>query len=237
MHDVVINSCPKSLSEYPTDETHTLKFRKYNDYTIPMDLKGILISCFPSRKPTKREYQECRHIEMTADSPEWNPHARLFDENEHAMTDEEGFLKPASRRQSIMELRTNAGSLFDATDTSELISVVPRVLSDISNMLNDCLFVRAIRLTVELTYDDYIKAKTSTEPTAAQISSAKTKPRYKLTAKILSQKWNIGLEAAKRTLRLRPLPICLLLIVGVLYRSSYEIQIIENRHFHRLHVR
>jgi hypothetical protein len=200
MDDVVIDSCPKSMSENPTDDTHTLKFRNYNNYTIPLDLKGN-ISCFPSRKPNKQEYHECQHIEMTAESPEWNPHARLFDDNENAMTDEEGFLKQATRRRTIMTLCANAGSLFDAKEVSESISVVPRVLSDISNTLNDRLFVSAIRSTVEVTYDDTVKTKIDTESTKARISSAKTKPRYRLTPEILSQKWNIGLEAAKRTLR------------------------------------
>jgi hypothetical protein len=30
-------------------------------------------------------------IELTAEHPEWNPHARFFDENEDAMTGEDGF--------------------------------------------------------------------------------------------------------------------------------------------------
>jgi hypothetical protein len=125
-----------------------------------------------------------------------------FDANEVDMTDNEGFLKQAARCRSIMKLRTDAGSLFDVGHTYESMSAVPHVLSDIYNTLNDRLFVSYIRSTVEVTYDDFIKAKTSTESKAkTRISSATTKPRYKLTPEILSQKWNIRLEAAKRTLR------------------------------------
>jgi hypothetical protein len=200
MNDVVIDSCPKYLSENLTDDTHTLKFRNHDNFTIPMDLRGS-VSCLPTRLPTKREYNECRHIEMTADHPEWDPHAMLFDENEVAVSGEEGFLKQASKCQSIMEPRTDAGSLFDAKDISKSVSDIPCALSVISNSLNDHLFVSAICSAVAVTYEDFVKTTTSTEPTRVRISTAETKPRYRLTPVILSQKWNVGLEAAKRTLR------------------------------------
>jgi hypothetical protein len=103
------------------------------------------------------------------------------------MTNEEGFL--LSQRRSIMQSHTDAGSLIDAGDTSESISVVPRVLST-SLTLNDRLFVNAIRSTVEV-YDGYVKAETIPKPTKSTISSAKTKPRYKLTPEILSRKMGI----------------------------------------------
>ena len=200
MNDVVVDACPKSLSENPTDSTHTIKFRNNDDFTIPMGLRGT-ISYFPSRKPTARELHDCRRIELTAEQPEWNPHARLFDENENAMTDEDGFIKQNSRRRTIMKAKTDLGSEIDAHETSESMSAVPRVLSDISNTLNDNLFVSAIRSTVETSYDDFIKAKTTPESMKTNIASTKSKARYKLSPEILSQKWNIGLDAAKRTLQ------------------------------------
>ena len=200
MNDVVVDACPKSLSENPTDSTHTLKFRNYDDFTIAMGLKGT-ISYFPTRKPTNRELQECQRIELTAEQPEWNPHARLFDDNENAMTDEDGFIKQNQRRRTIMKTKTDLGSKMDAYETSESTSAVPRVLSDISNTLNDNLFVSAIRSTVETTYDDFVQSKITPEVTKNKVASTKSKPRYKLSPEILSQKWNIGLEAAKRTLQ------------------------------------
>jgi hypothetical protein len=123
-------------------------------------------------------------------------YARLFNANETAMTDEEGYLKQASCRRTIMKLNTYAGAATAANDVSESLSAIPRTLSGISkNTLNDHLFVSALRLTVEVTYDDFVNSK------SIHISSTKTKPRYMLTPEILSQKWDIGLEAAKRTLR------------------------------------
>jgi hypothetical protein len=90
MNDVVVDACPKSLSENPTDATHTLKSTNHEDHTIAMGLRRT-ISYFPTRKPTVQELHECRRIELTAEHPEWNPHARFFDKNKDAMTGEDGF--------------------------------------------------------------------------------------------------------------------------------------------------
>jgi hypothetical protein len=67
MNDVAIDACPKSLSENPTESTHTLTFRNHEDFTTPMGLRGTM-SYFPTRKPTTREYQDCRHIDLSENS-------------------------------------------------------------------------------------------------------------------------------------------------------------------------
>jgi hypothetical protein len=94
------------------------------------DFRGN-ISYFPTRKPTNQEYRECRHMELTADSPDWDPHSRLFDANENAMTDEEGYIKRSSRRRTIMKMKTDAGLLVDANNTSKSISAVSAILSKV----------------------------------------------------------------------------------------------------------
>ena len=137
--------------------------------------------------------------ELTADSPEWDPHSRLFDANEHAMTDEDGFVKIHSRRRDIMATKTDIGSQADAQDVSEAISAVPRTSSDASNTLHDRLFVSAVRSKVEVTHDEFVQSKITPKP--MKVASAKSKQRCKLTPETLSKKWNAGLEAAKRTLR------------------------------------
>ena len=97
MNDIVVNSCPKLVSEIPTANSHTFSFTNHDNFTpIAMGLRGT-INYFPTRKPTSREYKECRHLGLTAETPEWNPHARLFDENDNAMTHEDRPLKHPSR--------------------------------------------------------------------------------------------------------------------------------------------
>ena len=109
MNDILVNSCPKSLSESPTDNTHTyLRFTSNDNFTIPMGLRGA-ISYFPTRKSTPREYNKCRHLELTAETPEWNPHALLFDENENAMTDEASVHYTECEPYSSFQNRAKAG--------------------------------------------------------------------------------------------------------------------------------
>ena len=88
-----------------------------------------------------------------------------------------------------MQARTDSNSLLDALELSESMSPVLCVLSDISNTLNDQLFINAIRSKMAVTYDDYIesnrktnKTKTkSVHPSTRQIASIKSKIKYKLT--------------------------------------------------------
>ena len=98
MNDVVVDSCPKSLSANPTDNKRTLRFTNHHNFTIPMGFLRGTISYFPTKKSTSRECNECRHLELTAETLEWNLHARLFNENENAMANEDGYLEHPSRR-------------------------------------------------------------------------------------------------------------------------------------------
>jgi hypothetical protein len=100
-----------------------------------------------------------------------------------------------------MKTKTDLGSQVDANETSESMSAIPRYLSNVSNTLNDHLFVSAIRSTVEVTYDENVKSKNTPEPTTRNVSSTKSETRHKLTPEALAKKWNIGLDAAKRTLQ------------------------------------
>jgi hypothetical protein len=110
---------------------------------------------FPTRKPSRLNI--IYRTSINCQSPEWNPHARLFDEMNVLWPMRKAFCNNPQRR-SIMQFYTDAGSLIDAgTPTSESISVVPRVPVGISNSWR--LFVNAIRSTVEVTYDGYAQSE------------------------------------------------------------------------------
>ena len=100
-----------------------------------------------------------------------------------------------------MTTKTDVGSQIDAQEMTEAISAVPCTSSDASNALNDRLFVSAVCLTVEVMHDKFVKSKTVPKSAERTVASTKSKPRCKLTPETLSQKWSIGPEAAKRTLR------------------------------------
>jgi hypothetical protein len=66
-------------------------------------------------KAFKAEYHIPSH-QLTA-SPEWNPHARLFDEMERAMTNEEGFSCNNPQRRSIYATSTLMLCSIDCRNT------------------------------------------------------------------------------------------------------------------------
>jgi hypothetical protein len=81
-----------------------------DELKIPLSLKGI-VSYFPSRKPTKEEFDKCSHIELTSDEPEWDPHNGTYSQGELAMTGDDGNIikrmKPHVQTREIMGLWTS----------------------------------------------------------------------------------------------------------------------------------
>jgi hypothetical protein len=202
MNDLSIDECPKFLSPVPSDETHSIHFPR-KDLRISLSLHGT-IQYFPARKPTPQEYDDCpethRH-EATYEMPNWNQHSLSFNRQEENMTDTFGHLNEPSTRSynrkiasSIaapmrnLENINNENSYTRARQNLEYNSQSSAILSDVTNTLNDDQFATDLAKDVKVTYSSI--ASTSTGPKQA-----------KLTAPELSRKWNIGLEAAKRTLK------------------------------------
>ena len=130
-----------------------------------------------ARVPTRRinSWQpRCRHVESTADSPEWDPHGQLFDQNENAMP------KYYLRRGTIMKAKTDLSSQTQMPKKHLslcLPSLEPcRIFRTLSIAV---LFVSAICSTVKDMYDDFVESKTNTqEPERTRIiASTKCKPR------------------------------------------------------------
>ena len=53
---------------------------------ITLELKRVS-SYFPTRKPTKHEFDNCPRIELTYLTPQWDPHSTTFQEQEEALMD------------------------------------------------------------------------------------------------------------------------------------------------------
>jgi hypothetical protein len=75
MNDVVVDSFPKSMSENPTDNTHTLMFRNHDDFTIQMGLRGIISFSFQEADNSRIQIAG---MHLTAESPDWDPHSRCL---------------------------------------------------------------------------------------------------------------------------------------------------------------
>jgi hypothetical protein len=173
---------PQVLSEVRRRDTHTLKFRI---------MKIIRYQWI---------WEELYRVSLQDDHPRWNitnadtlnwrrsrmgSRMHTFDEMKKWPT-EEGFLKPAPKRRSIMEMRT--GCIIWQCTRVLWISIRRVCTISISNTLNDRLFV-AIRSTVEVSWGfcSSDRHRTNEKP-AFQLQ--RQNQRYNLTPEILSQKWN-----------------------------------------------
>jgi hypothetical protein len=79
---VTVNDRLKHCTPIPTNEDHPIIIPDGN-YMIPLDLKGVTLY-FPSRMPTGEEAARFKvdgdNLELTADSPMWEPNSHIFQE-------------------------------------------------------------------------------------------------------------------------------------------------------------
>ena len=80
MNDVVLNDTPNLLTENPTNKTHAISGcdQDGREHIIPFTLRGVT-SYIPTRKPSIEEFETCPRIELTYESPEWDPIRRPSD--------------------------------------------------------------------------------------------------------------------------------------------------------------
>ena len=100
LNDVKVNDCPRFLTDKPSDETHTIVVvgDSIDDkLVIPLSIEGI-VSVFPTRKPTRHEYETCAHYELTYDAPLWDPKDTSFAQQEESMVDSSGRLRETGDR-------------------------------------------------------------------------------------------------------------------------------------------
>ena len=117
LHDVGIqvNDEPKSMSSKPTDDHNSIEIPDDDDgitLRIPLRIQGV-ITYFHTCKPTKDEF-ECwfNRIEMTADSPDWDPSSNRFQEQEDAMLDIFGRLRETIRQVTRFPFTHSHNALY-----------------------------------------------------------------------------------------------------------------------------
>ena len=102
LNDVGVDECPKFLARNATDKTHAIVTDegKSQECLIPLSLRGVT-SYFPTRKPSQQEHESHTGSvhELTAEEPEWNPHASDYEGQESALVGMDGRLKDEPLRQ------------------------------------------------------------------------------------------------------------------------------------------
>ena len=99
-HGLAVNDEPKYMTLNPMDDHHAItihgtKMQDGEPLWIPLIFQGVT-SYFLTRKLTKEEYENTadeQQIELTAESPEWDPTLKQFQEQENGMLNSDGWLK------------------------------------------------------------------------------------------------------------------------------------------------
>ena len=179
-NDVIVNDEPKYMALTPTDNTHAITLKDKEGeiaLRIPLSLHGVT-SYFTTRKPTQEEYDKTELssiLDLTYESPDWDPTSTRFQEQEDAMVDSSGNLKDV-----------DGGNLayVHALQTSAVDHTEPDSDSEFGVALESWKQQRP----------------TAAEKRVACCALATGKPGTKIDARKLAKNWCISEAAAKRTL-------------------------------------
>jgi len=140
LHDVIVNETPKFQSLHPTKQSHSISVR--GDHVddvllIPLELHGV-VSCFPNVMPTQLEFETCERYELTYETPEYDPSATTFHDQEAGMVDSWGNIKISGdchpKRRQVCSLRQKEEEIkklsFKYNDTSAKLQDLSAVLDD-----------------------------------------------------------------------------------------------------------
>ena len=99
---MVINEVPRFLTSHPTTSSHSIVIADPTDdahqFTILLQLEGV-VSYFEYTLPISAEYNDenILHLELTADSPAWEPYDDDFALQEESHLNFRGLLISAAR--------------------------------------------------------------------------------------------------------------------------------------------
>ena len=113
-NDIIVSECPKHLMQQPSNYHHALMTNDMEGHQviIPLSLHGTT-PYFPVRTPTTQELEDCKILEITANTPDWNPRSPNFAARELCTMDDWIVPEQHILQQSIMATTP--------TNTTELI--------------------------------------------------------------------------------------------------------------------
>ena len=181
---VKVSEEAKFLAEAHDEHTHALVVpdeEGLDKFLIPLSLH-VVISYFPTYKPTKEQFETLPRYYLTQEQPEWDPNDTSFAEQENAMTNSSGEVLETGdsqgRLHSLMSVKVSrTHSISVAHDIQN------SVLRGVSDTLDDKTFLKDMESRVQI----------------SSVSTSVKKPR--IDAATLAKKWGIGLEVAQNTIR------------------------------------
>jgi hypothetical protein len=189
LHDVVENETPKFQCLNPTNLSHSISGRGDSVdgiLVIPLDLDGV-VSCFPTFKPSQEEFETCEGYGLTYETPEYDPSAKTFHEQEAGMIDSwdnlkiQGDFNPKWRK--VCSLRQKE---VDIKFISVRYNDTSAKLQNLSAVLDDGTLLAELNCVT-----------TTTDLNVYWVDS-EMRNKAIVDAAILDKNWGIGIEAAKR---------------------------------------
>jgi hypothetical protein len=205
-YGIEVDDAPR---QYVAGSQHSLYVPDSN-LRIPLQLRGIF-SFLESRKPTQQEMDECEHIVLTSDAP-WEPCSVEFANREQEAV-------RSDRRVSLVDSGGNStGQVHYIAYPSDTrtVAAAQRVLETFRSLTEiefcETKLVDRLIACVNVASDDHCgdgldgRADPDVYPDSddfIRVVSGMTSSERKsaLTPEVLSRRWNIGLDSAKRTLQ------------------------------------
>lgn len=176
---ILVNDEPKYLMANAEENHHAITIQNHvmedgEVFRIPLSLHGVT-SYFTTRKPSKEEFESTPDelcIDLTAESPPWDPTTTRFSEQESAMT-------------------TTNGRLVDTPDTWPTTRMIAALHTLPQSDVPDSQLAAALQSHVQLE-DTTVRSR--------NIGRIKTGTRKAaIGPTTLAKNWGIGLEQAQRT--------------------------------------
>jgi hypothetical protein len=189
LHDVIVNETLKFQSFNLTNLSHSISVIGDNVddvLVIPLELHGV-VSYFPTSKRTQLEFEICDRYELTYESPEYDPFAKTFHDQEAGMMDSWGNLKISGdfhpKRRQVCSLRQKEADFkllsTKYSDTTAKLQDLPPVFD------YGTLFAELDNVTT----DTYLNVS---------LVKYETRDKAGFDAATLANNWRIGIEASKR---------------------------------------
>ena len=193
---IVVDDTPR---QYDSKSSHSI-YVPDSDLRIPLTMEGV-VSGFDTRLPTNSELDDVdRHIEMTS-ALEWNPNSMIFASNEKQVQD------PKAPSVSNTGIEVSAARVQDAYKTNMSHKIVELEIAEKDYFVHDneqelCTrLIKAARIAPKLDATSTQSGICATKDCAVVSAVRRGDPQSEITAENVAKKWGIGLDVAKRTLK------------------------------------
>lgn len=207
-----VDDCPR---QFRLSSRHAIRLKGDPPVTIPLKMRGV-ISCFDTTRPKPSDLDDLPRLELTSRLP-WEPQSKHFAKAEAKLMDyssDDEVFDNMNRETQIASVQTadvsSPDEFWNQNRCISAVSAANESSSCVEYSSEDDLYHRLIA-HVHVASDDVpgdgMSGRADSDvyedtTERRQLSSlSTTERRHAITPEILSRRWNIGLVAAKKTIR------------------------------------